>query len=315
MKKAVKVALCIIAVLALLVGGFCLWWYMGVDLEKRYAELFDKTFGGRYVMTVTDSGTCAAERGKIKLPSKYKDYDVTYFDKDGTERHFSLSSKMALSGNVRSVLSTAINRGRYLDLDLIAALEYESSKIFLDQLRKTLKKHYGKGLKNDSSYMMSLLRNVKGEGFEIELMSQNYNYMFLYEETYMDIVFSEESREAIKKAVSPATCMVLSEQDIRSYARCRNAYLGVNVTLRTKKNAKKAKKFMEKTETLLADIADLSGFGGNYYYKILKDKTPDDDVPVKTLYEKAVVLGKEVKVGDSSNDNYSNELKNALKKA
>ena len=311
MKKAVKILLCIVGVLALLVGLFCYWWYRGVDLEKRYKDLFDKTFGGKYTMTVTDSGTYAAETGKIKLPSKYKDYDVMYFDKDGNERHFELSGKVGLGGSFRSMVSTAVNRGRYLDLDVMRAMENESSKIFLDQVRKSLKKYYGKGLKNDNDYLLSLLRKINGNGYEIELLSQDYSYMYLYEDTYMDIVFSKESREKIKKAVSPDTCIMLSKQDMQDYANHKSAYLGVVVTLRNKKNVKKADKFREKTEALLTDLADRTGFGGNYYYKILKDKDPADDVPVKTLFEKDIVFGKEIASAGGSND-YSSALKSTL---
>ena len=262
-------------------------------------------------MTVTDSGTYNAELGKIKLPSKYKDYDVMYFDKDGKERHFDISGKVALGGDMRSVLSAAVNRGRYLDLDVMRAMENESSKIFLDQLRKSLKKYYGKGLRNDNDYLLSLLRKINGDGYQIELLSQNYSYMYLYEDTYKDIVFSEESRKKIDKAVSPATCIMLSKQDMQDYVNHKSAYLGVVVTLNNKKNVNKAKQFKKNTEEMITDLADRTGFGGNFYYKILKDKDPGDNVPVKTLFEKDIVYGKEVKLPEGGED-YSMVLKSTL---
>ena len=311
MKKAVKIILCIAAVLAGLVIAFCVWWYMGVDLEKRYKALFDKTFGGNYTITVTDSGTYTAEEALFRIPSKYKDYDVKYFDRDGSERHFDISNRLGLGEDMRSVMSTVLNRGRYLDLYLIADLEYESSKIFLDQLRKSLKEYYGEGLKKDGENLGLLMRMTNGEGCDINIFSQNCNFMTLYEDTYNDIVFSEYSRRKIAEAVSPETCAVLSEQDIRSYAKNEGTHLGVVVSLRNKKSVKKAEQFKENTEALVSDFAEMSGFGGNYYYIVQKDKDPADDVPAKTLYEKEIIFGKPAE-RENEDDVYSTVLKKAI---
>ena len=62
MRTKAKAALIAAAIVGA-AGGLWLTWCRGINYEKRYKDLFDKTFKGDYKITVT---------APLKLPFRYK---------------------------------------------------------------------------------------------------------------------------------------------------------------------------------------------------------------------------------------------------
>ncbi|SDA13414.1 hypothetical protein SAMN02910447_00660 [Ruminococcus sp. YE71] len=308
MNKAVKIILCIIGAVIVLIGGFCLWWYRGVDLEKRYKGVFDKAFDGSYNMTVTDSGTYSAPTALIKLPERYKDYDVQYFDKDGNERHFMISSRIGLAGTPREILSVAFNRSRYFDMFLKEQLESQSSQIFLDQISGKLPGYFGDTVEPNAKNYMDHCRRYNGEGVDFSVVAIDETCFVLYDKAINSIVFPKECREDISRSVSPDTCLELSKQDISSYANNKNAYLSVTVKLTDTDTIGKAEDYKDKTEKFILDYRALSDFGGNCLYRIIKNTDPDDDSNNELLYSEEILLGEK-----SDAEEYITALKKTIK--
>ena len=85
MKTKAKAALIAAAAVLGVAGGIWFSWCRGIDYEKRYKDLFDKTFKGDYKITVTDSEFGTDDDAPLKIPSIMKDYDIQYKDKNGNE--------------------------------------------------------------------------------------------------------------------------------------------------------------------------------------------------------------------------------------
>lgn len=310
MKKGVQVILCIIVAVVVLVGMFAVWWYMGIDMEKRYKDLFDKTFDGNYTMTVKNSGTASIKDTGFIFPVKYKVYDVKYYDVDGNERHLELSDMIQSGGTVRSILSTALNRDKYYDLQVASALAIESGCIFTDQMEEKLPEFYDDDLKFDSSLISGAVKRFNGDGTRFQLVSFEYGSLYATRDFCDDIIFSDELRDYLDESLSPETCNVLSKQDMKSFVNSKTAYFNVIITLSDKQKFEKAEEYNDITESYVSSLAKLSDFGGNYMYRVFTDEDPDDDNKGDLAFEKSVVLGEETEL---VNDSYSKTLMNALK--
>ncbi|WP_043537724.1 hypothetical protein [Ruminococcus albus] len=93
MRTKAKAALISAAAIVGVAGGIWFSWCSGINYERRYKKLFDKTFKGDYKITVTESGFYTNKEAPIKLPVRYKIYDIEYKDKNGNVRNTELDSR------------------------------------------------------------------------------------------------------------------------------------------------------------------------------------------------------------------------------
>ena len=97
MRTKAKAALIAAAAIVGAAGGLWLTWCRGINYEKRYKDLFDKTFKGDYKITVTESGFTYNPEAPLKIPFRYKIYDVEYKDKTAKKDILNLTAEKVIN--------------------------------------------------------------------------------------------------------------------------------------------------------------------------------------------------------------------------
>ena len=304
MKKALKISLIIVGVIVLIEVLSVVKLYMGVDYEERYKELFDKTFDGNYILTVTESGTVSSEHRKKKLPMKYKSYELKYYDKDGNERNFGFSGKRDYPINILAPVMIprwALYQGFDADKYIAEFLESESKGIFLDQLEEHIGGFFDSDLVIDEELKTSRLsRRYNGDGFNVRCATIDIGVELVEGFGSNKIIIPRKSKNQLKEIISPETCMVLSKQEMKDYASQKTAFMFFTVTVTDedvlkdeKKLMKAAEKYRDSAEEMMEFYCGLSDFGGSCQYTVgIETDSEDEDADGK-IFTKYVCMGKE----------------------
>lgn len=292
MKTKAKAALIAAAAIVGVAGGIWFSWCSGINYERRYKKLFDKTFKGDYKVTVTESGFTVDPEAPLKIPFRYKIYDIEYKDKNGKERHFDIDGRMGYQHNLysdESLFEYIKNRNTKADRSVALNLQNELFLIVLDDAYNTLLPNYFEDVERE--YDDSILANV--EGCRIFLFPLDTSY------DYIDSDYNNDDK--MYEFISPKTCPVLSDIDWRTAADIKTYSLDVSVTITDERKYDLMDEYTKKAEALCKEFADASDFGGNYKYLVRTIKENGDET--KIIDQNAIYVINGEKVDLDPNDN------------
>lgn len=292
MKTKAKAALISAAAIVGVAGGIWFSWCSGINYERRYKKLFDKTFKGDYKVTVTESGFTVDPEAPLKIPFRYKIYDIEYKDKNGKERHFDIDGRMGYQHNLysdESLFEYIKNRNTKADRSVALNLQNELFLIVLDDAYNTLLPNYFEDVERE--YDDSILANV--EGCRIFLFPLDTSY------DYIDSDYNNDDK--MYEFISPKTCPVLSDIDWRTAADIKTYSLDVSVTITDERKYDLMDEYTKKAEALCKEFADASDFGGNYKYLVRTIKENGDET--KIIDQNAIYVINGEKVDLDPNDN------------
>ncbi|SFC42139.1 hypothetical protein [Ruminococcus albus] len=289
MKTKAKAALIAGAAIAGVAGGLCIAWCSGINYERRYKKLFDKTFKGDYKITVTESGYYTEENLPLKLPVKYKVYDVEYKDKNGNTRNITFDSRYPYYyynkedySDYETLFEYIKNRNIKADRDVALALHNEIYLIVSnDAFNDLLPKYFDDAEPDDSMTI-----RAEGDGYRIFMNPIDFSY------DYIDQYHNNDDK--MLEFISPETCPVLSDIDWRSAADIKTYSLNLSVSINDESKYDMMDEFAEKAEALCKEYSEASDYGGNYMCIVGTVKEDGDET--KTIDHKAiyVINGEEV---------------------
>lgn len=295
MKTKAKAALISAAAIVGVAGGIWFSWCRGIDYEKRYKDLFDKTFKGDYKVTVTESGFTVDPEAPLKIPFRYKIYDIEYKDKNGKERHFDIDGRMGYQHNLysdESLFEYIKNRNTKADRSVALNLQNELFLIVLDDAYNTLLPNYFEDVERE--YDDSILANV--EGCRIFLFPLDTSY------DYIDSDYNNDDK--MYEFISPKTCPVLSDIDWRTAADIKTYSLDVSVTITDERKYDLMDEYTKKAEALCKEFADASAFGGNYKYLVRTIKENGDETKIIDQNAIYVINGEKVNLDPSDDKSF-----------
>ncbi|MCR5121141.1 MAG: hypothetical protein K6B74_01835 [Ruminococcus sp.] len=305
MKKSLKIFLIVFAILWIIEALSVIKLLKGVDYEKRYKDLFDKTFDGNYTLTVKDSGSASSKNGETMLPVKYKEYDLKYFDKDGNERQFSFCEKKDYQLNILSLVKIprwALYQNFDADRNLAVYLEAESKSIFLDQMEENVGRFFGSDIISDESGKISSMSRVfDGDGIRIRCATLDIGTELVEGFGSYKYIIPRKSKDRLEEIVSPETCMVLSKQEIKDYASQKTAWMFFTVFITDEdilknenKLTKAAEKYRDSADEMMNFYCGLSDFGGNCQYSVGVETDHEDKDADGWIFKKYVCMGEEL---------------------
>lgn len=258
MKTKAKAALISAAAIVGVAGGIWFSWCSGINYERRYKKLFDKTFKGDYKTTVTYTGLLIDDEAPLKLPVLYKEYDIEYKDKNGSERHLELSNGMGYlhSNSKDETVSEYIkNRNIKADRDLMTVFILQMHDIIRnDMIDNILPKYFDAEREKDHPF------EVTGDGYSINISP------FDFCAGYITDNYSNDDK--ITEYLSPENCPILSEADMDSAADIKTYVLRITVDINDESKYDMMDEYLEKAEELCNEYAAASDFGGNYVCKV-----------------------------------------------
>ena len=296
MKTKTKAALISAAAIVGVAGGIWFSWCSGINYERRYKKLFDKTFKGDYKITVTESGFYTDKKTPIKLPVRYKVYDVEYKDKNGKERHFDLDSRYPYiyEPDHETLLEYIKNKNINADKDVAITLNNEIHLITLDDGFDDLLPKYFDDV--ERKYDTSIFAD--SDGYRVILLPIDNSY------DYIDNYYNHNNDDKMQEFISPKTCPVLSDLDWRSAADIKTFSLDLSVIITDESKFGLMDEYTEKAEALCKEFADASDFGGNYKYlvrTIKEDGEGSKAIDSNALY---VINGEKVDLDPDDNITY-----------
>ncbi|MBQ9541576.1 hypothetical protein [Ruminococcus sp.] len=299
MRTKAKAALIAAAAIVGAAGGLWLTWCRGINYEKRYKDLFDKTFKGDYKITVTESGFTYNPEAPLKLPFRYKIYDVEYKDKNGKERHLKLDSRESYqhySSIDESLIEYIKNRSKKSDYYIATAIavnEYEIAKD--DAYNNIVPKYF------DAKYdpEVSSFR-ASSDGYSIAVLPFESNILFFSSD------YSNEDK--LTEFLSPENCPILSDFDFREAAKSKTFELTVQIEITDESKFDMIDEFTEKAEALCSEYASASDLGGNYHYTVRTKIGEGDEAEVINRTDVYVINGEKVDI-DKNKDRASQKFR------
>ena len=253
MRTKAKAALIAGAAIVGVAGGIWFSWCSGINYERRYKKLFDKTFKGDYKITVTDSEFGTDDDAPLKIPSIMKDYDIEYKDKNGNERHLELNSGEGYLKWYQDESLSEYIRNRYTKSDgaMMTAFSLQIYNIVNDDIiDNVLPKYFEAERDHDSSH------RVNGDGYTINISA--FDYAAGYTQ------YRYRNNDKVSEYLSPENCPVLSDIDMDSAADIKTFVFRVNIDITDESKYDMIDEFTEKAEALCQEYAAASDFGGNY---------------------------------------------------
>jgi len=273
MRTKAKAALISAAAIVGVAGGIWFSWCSGINYERRYKKLFNKTFKGDYKITVTESGFYTNKEAPIKLPVRYKIYDIEYKDKNGNVRNTELDSRASYyysSFDDQSMIEYIKNVYKYADMEMMAFLDTEMMDIVkADMCQNIMPKYFD--LKSDSDFTFT----STGDGYSIFLIPSDTaaDHIHIGESYYND--------DKVKEYISPDNCLILSDMDMKTFANTKTAYISLSLQITDESKFDMKDEYLKKVEAMIDEYSAASDFGGNYHYIVRR--TSDGDTELKDL--------------------------------
>ena len=302
MRTKAKAALIAAAAIVSAAGGLWLTWCRGINYEKRYKDLFDKTFKGDYKITVTESGFTYNPKAPLKIPFRYKIYDVEYKDKNGKERHFELDGREGYKSYGRTKETTIeYIKDRYIkaDSDMMLAIATEMDAIVREDIFvNVLPKYF------DAKY--------DPEVSSIRALSDGYRVsVFPFECSGFYIIDDHSNEDKVTEFLSPENCPILSDCDFREAAKSKTFELTIHIGITDESKFDMIDEFTEKAEALCSEYASASDLGGNYSYMICTLSGEGDETKVIDRTDMYVINGKKVDI-DKNEDRASQKFRDMI---
>jgi hypothetical protein len=274
MRTKAKAALISTAAIVGVAGGIWFSWCRGIDYEKRYKDLFDKTFKGDYKITVTESGFDIDDETPIKLPVRYKIYDIEYKDKNGNTRNFKLDSRegyQSYSGIDESAVEYIKNRNIKADYFMMQAIILEMDEIVNDDISENIMPNY---FEFEQTNGFSIMFKAECDGYTIICMPFDLRVNYIGE--------LYNNNDKVKEFLSPENCPVLSDMDMKTAANISTYMLNFQLSITDKSKFEMKDEYIKKVEDMLDGYAAVSEYGGNYRYivNMIGDDT-DSIAPMK----------------------------------
>ena len=302
MRTKAKAALIAAAAIVGAAGGLWLTWCRGINYEKRYKDLFDKTFKGDYKITVTESGFTYNPEAPLKLPFRYKIYDVEYKDKNGKERHLELDGRAGYqpySSIDESLIEYIKNRSKksdYYIASAIAANGYEIAKN--DVYNNIVPKYF------DAKY--------DPEVSSIRALSDGYSIaVFPFDSSIFYFSSDYSNEDKVTEFLSPENCPILSDFDFREAAKSKTFELAVHIDITDESKFDMIDEFTEKAEALCSEYTSASDLGGNYHYMVRTKIDEGDETKVIDRTDVYVINGKKVDI-DKNEDRASQKFRDMI---
>ena len=283
MRTKAKAALIAAAAVVGVAGGIWFSWCRGIDYEKRYKDLFDKTFKGDYKITVTESGFYTNKEAPIKLPVRYKVYDVEYKDKNGNVRHSELDNRVGYSNYFfedEKLIEYIKNRNFKADYDIMAFLNYEMDDIAKEDMRENIMPKYF-----DFTYDPESDSFPQGDGYKMICLPFG---------TCTNYVSETENIDKMQEFISPENCIVISDMDAKTYANIKSNYLLFAVIITDEDKYEMKDEYLKKVEAMMDEYSAASDFGGNYHYIVRRESNEGTELKDLDVTEVYVLNGEKI---------------------
>ncbi|MBO4867262.1 MAG: hypothetical protein J5582_12020 [Ruminococcus sp.] len=296
MKTKAKAALIAGAAIVGVAGGIWLTWCRGIDYEKRYKDLFDKTFKGDYKITVTKSGLTYNPKAPFKIPFRYKIYDIEYKDKNGNVRHFDLNTMAGYESSEyvdESITDYIKNRYKKSDYYVMISIVNDINDIARkDANYNVIPEYFDVKYDPDVSSL-----SAKGDGYEIVVFP--FEISALYVDGY------GQNDDKIAEYISPENCPVLSDIDLSSAAKSKTYMLSVTININDETKYDMIDELTEKADAFCKEYTAASDVGGNYKYIVRTIKGEKDETETIDSNNVFVINGEKVDLDPNGTKAYN----------